>query len=189
MLPGFQSPAVGFDQPFEMLQACHERVQRSVALLQRLAEHLHRVGNDAPARQAAADVLRYFDVAAAHHHEDEERHVFPPLLALPQDAAHAAVHAAVRRLQQDHRLMHHLWQGLREALQRIAQGQDADFSHQELELLHRFTGLYDSHIALEETVIYPAARGRLNARAQAAMGLEMASRRGAVSTGPTAATR
>ena len=34
--PGVRSPAVGFEQPFEMLQACHKRVQRSLDLLQRL---------------------------------------------------------------------------------------------------------------------------------------------------------
>jgi hemerythrin-like domain-containing protein len=177
MLPGFTSPAVGFDQPFEMLEACHERVQRSVDLLTRLAEHLHTVGNDAHARQAAADVLRYFDVAAPHHHEDEERHVFPPLLALPADTAHAAVHAAVRQLQQDHALMHHLWQSLRGALERIANGQEADFSHRDLNVLHRFTGLYGSHIALEEAVIYPAAKALMDPAGLAAMGGEMAGRR------------
>ena len=31
-LPGFQSPAVGCDEPFEMLIACHERVQRMLDL-------------------------------------------------------------------------------------------------------------------------------------------------------------
>ena len=78
-LPGFASPGVGFEQPFEMLEACHERVQRSLALLQRLVDHVDRNGHDADSRSAARDVLRYFDIAGPHHHEDEERHVFPPL--------------------------------------------------------------------------------------------------------------
>ena len=34
-LPGFNAPSVGFEQPFAMLEACHERVQRTLALLQR----------------------------------------------------------------------------------------------------------------------------------------------------------
>jgi len=34
------TPAVGFEQPFEMLAACHERVNRMLALLERLREHL-----------------------------------------------------------------------------------------------------------------------------------------------------
>jgi hypothetical protein len=72
---------VGFEQPFAMLEACHERVQRTLALLARLRVHVREQGADENARQAARDVLRYFDMAAPLHHEDEELHVFPLLLA------------------------------------------------------------------------------------------------------------
>ena len=34
-VPGWRAPGTGFDQPFEMLEACHERVQRMLALLAR----------------------------------------------------------------------------------------------------------------------------------------------------------
>jgi hypothetical protein len=37
-------PAASFEQPFEMLEACHERVQRMLALLARLREHLRSHG-------------------------------------------------------------------------------------------------------------------------------------------------
>jgi hypothetical protein len=40
------SPAAGFDEPFEMLAGCHDRVQRMVDLLERLAGHLPRHGCD-----------------------------------------------------------------------------------------------------------------------------------------------
>lgn len=91
-LPGFNAPSVGFEQPFAMLEACHERVQRTLALLQRLRAHVLEHGADVPAQQAARDVLRYFDIAAPLHHEDEELHVFPLLLAQgsPDVAALAA---------------------------------------------------------------------------------------------------
>ena len=36
-LPGMRSPGAGFDQPFEMLDACHDRVRRSLDLLRRRA--------------------------------------------------------------------------------------------------------------------------------------------------------
>src|SRR5574343_1313138 len=97
-LPGFGAPAVGFDTPFEMLEACHERVQRSLDLLQRLQDYLRDHACDDSARQAARDVLRYFDIAAPLHHEDEELHVFPLLLA----RGAPSVVALVRQLQQDH---------------------------------------------------------------------------------------
>ena len=81
-----RTPSAGFDQPFEMLSACHERVQRSLALLQRLQDHLASHGADPQARDAARDVMRYFDIAAPAHHEDEERHVLPVLRAQGEDA-------------------------------------------------------------------------------------------------------
>lgn len=79
-LPGFNTPAVGFEQPFAMLEACHERVERTLTLLSRLRSYLREQAVDDAARQAARDVLRYFDIAAPLHHEDEELHVFPLLL-------------------------------------------------------------------------------------------------------------
>jgi hypothetical protein len=39
-LPGFNTPAVGFEQPFAMLEACHERVERTLTLLSRLRSYL-----------------------------------------------------------------------------------------------------------------------------------------------------
>ena len=55
-LPGFNTPAVGFGQPFEMLEACHERVQRTLTLLEKLRAYLHTHTCDDTARQAARDV-------------------------------------------------------------------------------------------------------------------------------------
>jgi hypothetical protein len=51
-------PGAGFDEPFEMLGACHERVARMLGLLQRLQAHLQAQGADDSARSAAADVMR-----------------------------------------------------------------------------------------------------------------------------------
>lgn len=82
----YAGPAVGFEQPFEMLLACHERVQRSLDLLLRLQAHVARHGADDEARDAARDVLRYFDIAGPHHHQDEEQHVLPRLRAAGQAA-------------------------------------------------------------------------------------------------------
>lgn len=41
-LPGFGAPAVGFDTPFALLHACHERVQRTLALQHKLVGYLHQ---------------------------------------------------------------------------------------------------------------------------------------------------
>jgi iron-sulfur cluster repair protein YtfE (RIC family) len=174
-IPGFTAPAVGFEQPFAMLEACHERVQRTLALLARLRVHVREQGADENARQAARDVLRYFDMAAPLHHEDEELHVFPLLLA------HGApeVVRAVRQLQQDHLAMAASWAAARTPLQALADATCAAFSAEDEVALKRFADRYADHIAMEEGLVYPAAIALLPAEALSAMGDEMAVRRGA----------
>lgn len=165
------TPGAGFDAPFEMLSACHERVQRSLALLQRLQAHLAEHGADAQARDAARDVMRYFDLAAPAHHDDEERHVFPALLA-----ADATRHGAlVARLQDDHHRMAAAWPLVRAGLAAVAEGR---WTGVEAGPWAGFAALYADHIPAEEEAAYPAARALLDAPAQAAMGDEMARRRG-----------
>ena len=172
-LPGFNAPSVGFEQPFAMLEACHERVQRTLALLQRLRAHVREHGADVPAQQAARDVLRYFDIAAPLHHEDEELHVFPLLLA--QGSPDVA--ALVRRLQHDHACMAADWADARKALQALVDGDLKGFSDADGAAFDQFTARYDRHIADEETVAYPSAQALLATPALQAMGNEMAARR------------
>ena len=77
--PGFDSPAVGFEVPLEMLSACHGRVERQCQTLQRLVPHLTANGPDQAAREAAKSILLYFDTSAKHHHADEAEDLFPAL--------------------------------------------------------------------------------------------------------------
>ena len=175
MLPGFSSPAASFEQPFEMLAACHDRVRRSLRRLQRLAGYLREHGSDEPARQAATDVLRYFDIAAPHHHEDEERHLFPLLLA----HGSAPVRAAVQRLQHDHIEMSATWAALRPALQGVASGTADGLTADDEGRIEHFVSLYGDHLRIEDEEVYPAARERLDAPGLAQIGEEMAARRGA----------
>jgi len=168
-------PGPTFDEPFEMLTACHERLDRTLGLLAKLREHLRGHGADTQAQQAARDVLRYFDQAAPQHHRDEELHVFPPLIA----QADPAVLRVVTRLQQDHLQMESRWQRAREILAAIAQGRFASLGDEETATLDAFAALYADHIAAEEGIAYPAARAVLDADAEAAMGQEMKQRRGA----------
>jgi hemerythrin-like domain-containing protein len=164
-----------FDQPFEMMAACHERLDRMLALLEKLRAHLPRHGADDQARQAAKDVMRYFDQAAPQHHRDEELHVFPPLLA----QADAQTVDVVRQLQREHAAMEAGWVRVREVLAAIAGGSLAALSAQHAEVLDAFAALYSAHIAAEERIAYPAARALLNEAQVQAIGQEMARRRGA----------
>jgi hemerythrin-like domain-containing protein len=167
------SPAASFEQPFDMLHACHERMQRMLALLQRLREHMRAHGADEQARDAARDVLRYFEQAAPQHHHDEELHVFPPLIARGEPATLELV----GRLQQDHLQMEARWVVARRVLEAVTEGRLQALHAGDEAALDAFAGPYADHIAAEEQVVYPAALALLDADAVKAMGKEMAHRR------------
>jgi hemerythrin-like domain-containing protein len=167
------APAAGFDAPFEMLEACHQRVERMLSLIERLGAHLDAHGADEQARQAARDVMRYFDTAAPHHHEDEERHVLPRLRA----HGHAAL---ADRVQGDHHTMTAAWSAVRAVLVAIEQGHWPQVGRPATAAQWRdFVALYRVHIALEEDEAYRAALPHFDGEALSAMGAEMARRRGA----------
>ena len=173
-LPGFGAPAVGFEQPYEMLEACHERVLRTLDLLGRLIDHIDSKGHDTQTRSAAADVLRYFDLAAPLHHQDEELHVFPRLLTLGD----ATQGATVLRLQTEHRRMEQDWAVLRTALLRWREAactETVDAATRET--AKRFAALYTEHLNTEETLVFPAARTGTPDHELASMGAEMQARR------------
>lgn len=213
-IPLHPGPGAGFDQPFEMLAACHERVARMLGLLQRLQAHLQQRGADASASSAARDVMRYFDQAAPQHHLDEERHVFPLLRA----SADPRLVALAGRLQAEHRTMAAAWAVLRGDLQAVAEGRwpaaapvgpvagpaadpvadpvagsvagngpsagaAAHGAPTDWSPWQGFVTLYQGHAQAEDDTAYPAVARLLDADACAAMGREMAQRRGLPSAG------
>lgn len=176
-LPGHSAPGAGFDAPFDMLATCHDRVRRMLVLQAKLQQHLLDKGCDEAARQAARDVMRYFDIAAPLHHQDEELHVFPPLLA----GTDAALRALVQRLQQDHRQMEVTWIDARRTLQAVADGVESGWtplSMAQIGALNQFAALYRQHLEDEDQIAYPAAQAALSPAAVQAMSKDMMRRRG-----------
>lgn len=177
MLPGHSAPAAGFEEPFEMLATCHERVERMLALQAKLQQHLLDKGCDTSARQAARDVMRYFDLAAPLHHQDEELHVFPALLSGPD----TALHALVARLIQNHRDMEVAWAQARRVLLAIADSLESSWTPLtpgQTAALTAFAALYRQHLDDEDRVAYPAAQAALSPDAVLAMSEDMMQRRG-----------
>jgi hemerythrin-like domain-containing protein len=166
MLP---APAPGFDQPLALLRACHERIQRQCATLEKLVAHLRSDGLTPAARQAAADVHRYFSTAGRHHHEDEEQDLFPRLRGQPDLAELLAA------LAHDHRRMEMLWQELAPRLKAPDTIRDFDaFGN----LVGEFTALYAAHIRRENSELLPRAEQLLPDDTQREIAARMAARRG-----------
>lgn len=174
MLPSDDLSAAGFDQPFALLRGCHARIERMDALQLRLIDHVRVSGADAQAQQAAAKVLRYFDLAAPLHHEDEDLHVFPLLRQIGEEGDAARLD----RLEADHRAFAALWATLRIWLQQVQTGQAQSANAQTVGAAAHFSAIHATHIALENTRIFPAAQACMTAAQLAAMGQDMAARRG-----------
>ena len=173
---GFRSPAAGFDDPLELWLACHRRVERFCALLQRLPPHLATQGADEQAREAAQSIRRYFNEAAPRHHLDEEADLFVRLRERVPAADAAGIAAVLQDLAAEHAAFDGRWRTLDAALAEIAAGRIAPLAAADCTA---FAAAYAAHIALEEGPVLDALRRWLTAEDWAALGLAMAARRGA----------
>lgn len=156
----FPSPSAGFDDPLDVLDACHDRVRRFSHLAVRIAERLQLSGVD-EVRDAARSVMRYFDEAGPNHHRDEEEDLLPILLVHAPDV--------VARIRAEHRALEALWADVRKNLEALTL---------DVPLAQAFAHAYRAHIAFEEAELLPLARRVLDPAALEKLGRSMAARRG-----------
>jgi hemerythrin-like domain-containing protein len=139
---------------FEALDHAHRAAMLMLQAFDRLIKHLDDKGLDETARSSAREILAFFDGPGRHHHADEEKHVFPGLLA----SSDVQLVQHVRRLQQDHGWLEEDWRELQPQIEAIAGG----YNWYDMAMLRGalpvFTALYHDHIALEESLVYPAAK-------------------------------
>ena len=160
-------------QPFDVLDGCHRQVVVALEQMHALLDHLEAKGVDGRAQSMARDIFQFFMNTAREHHLDEERHVFPALLR----SGRADLIDATLRLQQDHGWIEEDWLELAPQFESIAAGYHW-FNLEQLRLaVPVFQALYQDHIALEESLIYPEAKDRISAWDLQGMGREMAQRR------------
>jgi hemerythrin-like domain-containing protein len=153
-----RSPAPAMPE-FDTLDRTHRAAMQMLQAFDRLLAQLHDEGLSDGARQSANEILGFFNGPARDHHAQEEAQVFPGLLA----GGDAEMVHHVRRLQQDHGWLEEDWRELSPQIEAIAAG----YNWYDLPLLRAalpvFTALYQEHIALEESLIYPAAKRQAQA--------------------------
>ena len=160
----------GDERPLELLYACHDRVRRFTALAGRLAAHVVDHGADEQARDAATQILRYFELSLPNHHADEEEDVFPALRELKDPA----IVGAIAALEAQHAVLDALWQEVGPWLKQIAQGEGAPAPQG----LARFVADYAAHTEREEREVF-AAIERLPTAVVDTIAQRMRARRGA----------
>jgi hemerythrin-like domain-containing protein len=142
--------------PLEALGATHRQMILALEGLSQLLEHLGNAGADAAARKLAGNLVKFFDQEARSHHAAEDRDVFPTLL----ESEDVEMVQHVRRLQQDHGWLEENWRALGPQLDALSHGQSWVDEQMLAEQAALFKALYHEHIALEESIVYPAARQR-----------------------------
>ncbi|MGP1665482.1 MAG: hemerythrin domain-containing protein, partial [Rhodanobacter sp.] len=165
----------GFEAPLEMLAACHGRVESQCQTLLRLVPHLAANGPDQAAREAAQNVMRYFDTSARQHHADEEEDLFPALLQSAPEAELAHLRELIAALQTQHRELEQAWTQLRYKLEGVSLGTTRGLDAGKV---GRLVELYRSHIAREEEKLLPLAARLLGAAQLDTVGRAMRLRRG-----------
>lgn len=157
-----------WDEPIEMLYACHGRVKNFCRQLQLLPDYVAQHGCNQAVQNDVKQILNYFNQAAPLHHDDEEQDFFPALLQVQPTAQ-----AAVDELTTQHHQLHDNWAQLSVQLNELLNGTRANV---ERDLIAKFVAGYEQHIAIEEP-LFELGRTHLATEALNAMGKVMAARR------------
>ena len=175
-----------FNDPIGVLESCHRRVERHLRALTR-AGRLILVGRggDKGVAEGLETALRYFAVAGPLHTRDEEESLIPRLRAhLKKRGGHSDY--LLQHLESDHREAEKLHTEVaalgNNLVITLRLGRPVPADHPDLAAYRRAVAelrvIYEPHILVEERDIYPAAREVLTPDEIAAIGREMAARRG-----------
>lgn len=174
-----------YSDPTGLLSDCHRRIEMFLASLQAVAKVIDRPRTGEAAR-ALDSALRYFREAAPKHTADEEESLFPRLRRM----GHPEVLSALRSLdalEKDHRSAEPLHAQVEHLGKRyLAEG---CLPQPEVEAFRdavaRLASMYQEHIRVEDTTIFPLAARLLSHADQTSLGLEMAARRTSQPAGET----
>jgi len=172
-------PSPDFSNPIELLMDCHRRIERSLAVLVKLAAQAEgRPMTDEQSREWE-QALDYFRDAAPRHTADEEESLFPRLRRVDRPEIERAL-AEMQKLEVDHEQADQ-WHQVVDRLGRqwlsesVLTAYDTERLNQALTNLSQ---LYSRHIALEDNSLFPVAAATLARDEKAEIGTEMAHRRG-----------
>jgi hemerythrin-like domain-containing protein len=170
-------PDSGFDDPIGMLKDCHRRIEQFLQILYVVVERAPGRAMSEEEASAVQAALQYFRVGGQRHTADEEKSLFPRMRA---EQRAAAVVKEIDALEGQHREADDLHQAVDKLYSRWAEGKPLSPANEEWlrTATQRLKLLYDGHIKVEESVVFPRAAETLNKEAIAAIGEEFRARRG-----------
>jgi hemerythrin-like domain-containing protein len=174
-----KKPESSFADPLGLLSDCHRRIERFLGLLITVTADARGGALSAEQREALVAAGRYFREAAPKHIEDEERSLFPRMRDSHDAQARAAM-ATIKELEEDHVVVDRAHMEVDSLVERWMDdgALPASDARRLLSVLEELRAIYERHIAIEDHDVFPLAGRVLNEAAIAALGREMASRRG-----------
>lgn len=161
-----------FEDPIGLMTDCHRRIERFLYVLVTIQRQTHGGMLNEDQRNALTCALRYFRESAPRHMKDEEDSLFPKMHAPDIHASLQLLCVEHRDLEMDHSILEMLGERwLYDDL--LCEGDSLLFGT----TLSRVNRIYRKHIKMEETVVFPEARKRLNKGDILTIGKEMAARR------------
>ncbi len=174
-----KKPESSFADPLGLLSDCHRRIEHFLGLLITVTTQARGGTLSGEQREALDAALRYFREAAPKHKEDEERSLFPRMRESRDEQVRAAL-ATIATLEEDHGVVDRGHAEADALLDRwLIEGllPEADVRRL-VAVLEELQAIYQRHIAIEDHDVFPLAGRILDPSAIAALGREMATRRG-----------
>ena len=169
-------PDSGFDDPIGMLKDCHRRIEQFLRILCLVVERAP--GRALTEEEAAAvqSALTYFKVGGQRHTADEEESLFPRMRTA-QNTAGAV--QEIDALEHQHREADDLHMAVDKLYSRWVEGKALSAEDEEWlrTATQRLKKLYEGHIKVEESLVFPRAAEGLDKDAIAAIGQEFRERR------------
>jgi hemerythrin-like domain-containing protein len=166
-----------FTDPLGLLSDCHRRIEHFLAVLIRLCDKAKGGSLEADERELLDKASTYFRNAAPKHTADEEQSLFPRLRASAESEAPLA---RLTELEFEHVLAAR-WHEIVDSLATRWLSEGSLASEQSVSMTHalkRLSEIYGRHIAVEDRELFPLANRLLRPDELAAVGREMAERRG-----------
>ncbi len=174
-----KKPESSFADPLGLLSDCHRRIEHFLGLLITVTADARGGALTGEQREALVAAGRYFREAAPLHKEDEERSLFPRMRDSREKQVRTAL-ATIEELEQDHAVLDRGHVEVDALIERwMDEGSLPATDVQRLvTVLEELRAIYEHHIAIEDHDVFPLAGRTLDAPAIAALGREMAARRG-----------
>lgn len=169
-------PDSGFDDPIGMLKDCHRRIEQFLQILCLVVDRAPgRALNDEEAA-AVRSALHYFKVGGQRHTADEEESLFPRMRAEQKTAGAVK---EIDALETQHREADDLHEAVDKLYSRWVEGKALSAEDEEWlrTATQRLKQLYEGHIKIEESLVFPRAAEGLDEDEIAAIGEEFRARR------------